>query len=198
MPFIQNEQRLAGGRANCHEQLTNRVRCHLCSSKLSFNVLIALNRREQRVGQANWTEENQTWANSLHNTSIPLDALVCWACVRLIRHQSTMGTKQHNIARECLDIAETAGSDCNPHYQHIYRALRFPLSHATCASQSWYGRRVHSMMSKPHWNHEVFGADGGLSMASCHLAARFANHVMNSIDECFNNTIPINQLQHWL
>ena len=159
-------KRLAGGRANDHKQMTNRVRCHLCSSESPFNTYSR---------PSTWTEENRRWANSLCNASIPLDALLCRACVRFIRrHTGETGVSPrwapkercqkycavegcgelshtsttiatHNIAREYLDIAETTDSDssplalCNPHYQHLYRALRFPLPCAAGASQPRYG-----------------------------------------------------------
>ena len=146
------------------------------------------------------------WANTLCNRSIPLDALVCWACVRFIRHHTgetgvsprwapkerhqmccivegcgevshtstTIAT--HNIAREYLDIVETADSDssalalCNPHYQHLYRALRFPLPCAACASQPRYGgdytRRCPNPTEITRYLQQMVDFDGILSSDS--------------------------------
>ena len=209
-------KRLAGGRANGHEPMTNRVRCHLCSSESPFNTYSR---------PSNWTEENRRWANSLCHSSIPLRALVCRACVRFIRHH--MGEKgvsprwapkerhqmcciiegcgevshtsttiaTHNIAREYLDIVETADSDssalalCNPHYQHLYRALRFPLPCAACASQPRYGgdfiRRCPNPTEITRYLQQMIDFDGILSSdrkvcKQCYDFHRWVLHLHNS------------------
>ena len=152
--------------AKHHEKVTNRVKCHLCSSESPLNFYSR---------PSTWTEENRQWVNSFHTKPIPLDVSVCRACERFVKrhtgetgivprwvpkerrqkccavegcgeisHTSTTITT-YDIAQEHLDLVDTADNDssplalCNPHYQQLYRALRFPLPCAACASQPHYG-----------------------------------------------------------
>ena len=103
-----------------------------------------------------------------------------------ILHTST--TKQHDIAKEYLGIGGTADSDssplalCNPHYQHEYRALRFPLPFAACATQLRYGRgytpRCPNLTETTRYLQQMVDLDRILSSDS---------HVTTSINGYSNN-----------
>ena len=60
----------------------------------------------------------------------------------MVHTSTTIAT--YGIAREHLDLAQSADSDttplalCNPHHQQLYRAIRFPAPCAACASQPRY------------------------------------------------------------
>ena len=183
--------------AKHHEKVTNRVKCHLCSSESPLNFYSR---------PSSWTEENRQWVNSFHTKPIPLDVSVCRACERFVKrhtgetgivprwvpkerrqkccavegcgeisHTSTTITT-YDIAQEHLDLVDTADNDssplalCNPHYQQLYRALRFPLPCAACASQPRYGgdytRRCPNPIQITAYLQKTVNFDGILSVDS--------------------------------
>ena len=64
-------------------------------------------------------------------------------CGKIAHTSTTIAT--YDIAQEHLDLVQSADSNtsplalCNPHYQQLYRTIRFPVPCAACASQPQYG-----------------------------------------------------------
>ena len=159
-------KRPASGRAKRHEKVTNHVKCHLCSSDSPLNLYSRPSTGTEENRQ--WVNSLCTKPIPLdvsvcracerfvkHHTGetgvvprwVPKER--CQKCCAVegcgeISHTSTTITT-YDIAQEHLDLIETEDIDssplalCNPHYQQLYRVLRFPLPCAACASQPRYG-----------------------------------------------------------
>ena len=112
----------------------------------------------------------------------------------LIHHRTGL---TYDIAWEHLDLVQSADSDtsllalCNPHYQQLYRAIKFPGPCAAYALQPWYGgdytRQCPNLIQITTYSRRW------ILMASFQLTAKFANSVMTPIGGYSNSGMVVNQ-----